>query len=291
MEGAAMRRVRWPQPQARGAGGTPRRLSGIILVLLLTLALPIDGLAQTAPAAPPQISSFGPIKVRPGGKVTIKGTGFRDVRSVTIAGLTVRFDVRSRRRIVVTAPRTAIRGPIVVATPAGAATSPRMLVVYPTISVRSPSGPPTSDVVVDGAGFMPGEIVDLSFDAAAIGRVTTADGSLQGVRLTIPATALPGTHSISAAGRWSGVIAERPFQVTTGWPQRGFSARGTRYNRYESRLTPQTVDWAVIWVASRITPSARLCSATTSESMNRRAAWLIWSPPAPPLWWTYRRPR
>jgi len=68
----------------------------------------------------------------------------------------------------------------------------------------SPSiGPPTTPTKVQGAGFQAGETVDLTFDADPVGQgVANARGRFTAT-VTVPGSALPGAHLITATGESS----------------------------------------------------------------------------------------
>ena len=73
------------------------------------------------------------------------------------------------------------------------------------------TGPPGSAVNVSGAGFGPLEGVDVYFDTTDLALAETgANGSFGPVSITVPASAVPGTHTVSAEGRQSGGFAQAP---------------------------------------------------------------------------------
>src|SRR6266542_4705390 len=64
------------------------------------------------------------------------------------------------------------------------------------IKVNRKVGPPTSSTLVHGRGFRPTEIVDLTFDADALGSATTDPSGEFQSRVEIPSSAGPGQHQI-----------------------------------------------------------------------------------------------
>jgi outer membrane protein assembly factor BamB len=70
--------------------------------------------------------------------------------------------------------------------------------------------------------------------------VSTATGTLTG-SVTIPASALPGAHSITAIGRHSGDAAQHALSVSTPWAQFGYGAANNGVNPYENVLSTATV--------------------------------------------------
>jgi hypothetical protein len=82
-------------------------------------------------------------------------------------------------------------------------------------------GPPTAVVRASGAGFGAEEAVDLAFDGAMIAHaMTDPDGSFSST-VTVPRSALPGDHVVSATGETSGSSASADFLVRT-FPQTEF---------------------------------------------------------------------
>ncbi len=65
-----MRRTRWPRLGAPGP--RPARASALV-ALLMALALPTGTPGQTPQTSPPRIDSISPTKVRPEGRVVVKG--------------------------------------------------------------------------------------------------------------------------------------------------------------------------------------------------------------------------
>jgi outer membrane protein assembly factor BamB len=80
---------------------------------------------------------------------------------------------------------------------------------------------PKQILTVSGTGFTttPFEAVDVYFDTTDLAlAVTSATGTFT-CTLTVPATAAPGTHWITAIGRASGLAAQKPLAVRTPWAQ------------------------------------------------------------------------
>ena len=84
--------------------------TALSLGLIATLATPAA--AQVAPPPPPPaISSVSPAVVSPSGRITVRGRNFTEVRAVTLAGLSLRFRVKSRRLIEASKRRTELMIP------------------------------------------------------------------------------------------------------------------------------------------------------------------------------------
>ncbi len=105
----------------------------------------------------PTITDFTPTSGPPGTRVTISGTRFVNVTSVTFDGVAATFRAsRGGTSIRTSVPAEASTGPIVVTTPAGTATSSTDFVVPapPTITSFTPtSGPIGTQVTIHGSRF------------------------------------------------------------------------------------------------------------------------------------------
>ena len=113
-----------------------------------------------------------------------------------------------------------------------------MVAITPTV------GPPTTTVSVSGSGFDPYAAVDIYFDTTDLARVVTnGSGIFPQIAIQVPASALPGTHWITAVERYGKNIkaAQTPFLVRTDWAQFHFSPDHKGVNPYENVLSPVTV--------------------------------------------------
>lgn len=235
------------------------RFAGIVLVLLaIALLGSAPTLAQVpAPPPPPAITSIGPAVLGPGESIRIRGRNFVDVRTVSLAGLPLKARVRSRTLIVARAPRSAVRGTVVVATGGGTAVSPRAVVVRPSLSVEPARSPIGGTVTLRGSGFIPGEPIDFYHGRLAAG-AGTADrgGNLPPTPMTVPPQATPGGSFVRAQGRFSGIPVDVPHTVGLDWSQRGFVAEGNRYNRVELSVGATLIPTLVLdWIVDTIGPA------------------------------------
>jgi len=111
----------------------------------------------------------------------------------------------------------------------------------PTISLSRSVGPPTSAVTVRGGGFSASETVTLTFDSQQL-RTVVADGTGGFVTsVTVPKTATPGSHVVTATGQTSGLLAQSPFTVRTDWTQFRFNANHTGVQPFENVLNASDV--------------------------------------------------
>src|SRR5258706_194456 len=84
-----------------------------------------------------------------------------------------------------------------------------------SISLSVYSGPPTTNVTVNGSGFGSSEMVTITFDTAPVGAGMTDSNGVFSTEITIPNSALPGNHVIEATGQISGLSAQATFLVQT----------------------------------------------------------------------------
>jgi outer membrane protein assembly factor BamB len=232
----------------------------VALSFLLGFALLVGNLlslgtahAQAALTCP-KITSFSPTSGSAGVSVTITGCGFTGATKVTFKGVSAIFTVTSDTQITATVPSGAATGRIAVTTSSGATVQSSskfaVLKAPPAVTLSPSAGPPTSSVSVSGSNFGSYEAVDIYFDTTDEAlAATNAQGAFSGTSILVPASALPGTHWITAVGRHSGLSAQTAFTVQTNWVEFGDLPQHTRANQYENVLSPANVgsldvDWS-----------------------------------------------
>jgi outer membrane protein assembly factor BamB len=136
------------------------------------------------------------------------------------------------------------------------ATAEENLATIPAIVINPTVGPPTTKVSVSGIGFDPYAAVDIYFDTTDLALAVTNGagafgvGSIRGgIAIQVPASAVPGTHWITAVERYGIKAAQKPFTVRTDWAQFHFSPDHKGVNPYENILSPANVggmglDWS-----------------------------------------------
>jgi outer membrane protein assembly factor BamB len=127
----------------------------------------------------------------------------------------------------------------------------RLLATIPAVIINPTVGPPTTNVLVSGTGFDPYVAVDIYFDVtdlalavtngAGVFGVAASSSGLGGISLQVPASAVPGTHWITAVERYGQKAAQKSFLVRTDWAQFRFEPRHRGMNPYENVLSPDTV--------------------------------------------------
>jgi uncharacterized protein YjbI with pentapeptide repeats/outer membrane protein assembly factor BamB len=106
-----------------------------------------------------------------------------------------------------------------------------------TVSVRR--GAPGTTLTLTGSGFAHGETLMVSFDGRKLATVTTGSaGSAGPLTLTVPRSAQPGLHRITAAGKVKTQAAGAWFTVAVNWDQASYDSGLTNYNPRENTLTP-----------------------------------------------------
>jgi outer membrane protein assembly factor BamB len=116
--------------------------------------------------------------------------------------------------------------------------------------VPAAGGHPSQAITVSATGFGDSEAVDIYFDTVdTLLFVTSGTGTLSG-SLTLPASASPGTHYVTAIGRHSGDAAQVAVTVSTPWAERGFGAGSQGWNPYENTLNTSNVSQlGLLWEA------------------------------------------
>src|SRR6266536_664123 len=98
--------------------------------------------------------------------------------------------------------------------------------------------PPTSVIRVSGSGFGASERVGIFFDSTElISTQASGSGTFGPVKVTIPASAPPGRHTISATGSGAGRVAAAVFTVRTDCAQFRFKSRRSGLNLFENVLS------------------------------------------------------
>jgi hypothetical protein len=90
------------------------------------------------------------------------------------------------------------------------------------ITLKPGVGPPTTTVSVTGTGFGASEMVVVDFSATQVATATTSPTGTFSATFTVPKSALPGNHPVTATGQTSGLSATRNFLVRTDWAKFNF---------------------------------------------------------------------
>lgn len=119
----------------------------------------------------------------------------------------------------------------------------------PHLLLSLKSGPPKSSVKLSGTSYGINEPVNITFDITQVGTANTESTGAFTIIITIPSSALPGSHTIQAKGRKSSFFAQATFLVQTDWSSYGFGPEHRGLNPYENVLTPTNVsqlalDWS-----------------------------------------------
>ncbi len=129
---------------------------------------------------------------------------------------------------------------LLVATAFGTAALLRTAAAASIVTPAPLSVHPTQTVAITGSGFAASEAVDVYLDTTdALLLVSSATGTLTG-SVTIPASAAPGPHSITAIGRRSSDAAQHALAVSTPWLQFGYGLAHASVNPFENTLSTST---------------------------------------------------
>jgi outer membrane protein assembly factor BamB len=120
-------------------------------------------------------------------------------------------------------------------TPVGAAAA------SPVVTLTPANGPPTTVTAVKGTGFGAYETIDVYFDTNDVVLASTNSTGRFSVQLTVPATATPGRHWITADARATRLSAQAAFTVGTNWLSFRDGPSRSGVNPYENVLNPSTV--------------------------------------------------
>src|SRR5262249_50648555 len=154
------------------------------------------------------------------------------------------FTVSSATKISATVPAGAGSGPVIVTTPNGSGISATSFTVIgppPAIAGSAAAGAPTSSAKGTGPPVAPSETGGGHFDAAGQVLAWAPPAGTFTATLTAPASALRGSHWITADGRHSGLSAQAAFTVQTNWAQQGNGAKHQGVNTVENLLYGWTV--------------------------------------------------
>jgi outer membrane protein assembly factor BamB len=111
-----------------------------------------------------------------------------------------------------------------------------------TISDSPASSHPGTAVSVGGTGFAANEAIDIYFDTTDEMLVfSDSSGNFSGRNFSVPLSALPGQHWISAVGRRNGDGGQKLFTVNTDWTTFGFGPAGKRNDLWENVLSKSSV--------------------------------------------------
>ncbi len=110
-----------------------------------------------------------------------------------------------------------------------------------SITLKPGVGPPTSAVTVTGTGFGASETVTVDFSTTQVGAATTSSTGAFSTTFTVPKSALPGKHPVTATGDTSGQSATHSFLVRTNWAKFRYDLANSGFNPYENVIGPTNV--------------------------------------------------
>jgi len=146
---------------------------------------------------------------------------------------------------------------------------------------------PNLPMTATGAGFADSEAVDVYLDTTdTMLTVSSATGTFSAT-VSVPASAAPGKHTITAIGRKSGDAAQAAFTVSTPWAQHGFGVGGRAWNAWENTIAPDNVgSLGGLWssatdpvYSSPVIANGRVYVALPSglDALNAATGQVVWS--------------
>ena len=125
------------------------------------------------------------------------------------------------------------------------------LTLTPNLDPPSPAVGPPVVIQVSATNFPASTAVDIYFDTVDVAlAVTSATGGFSKINVTVPTTAVPGTHYVTGVARGTtGTSAQATFTVQANWAQFRYSAVHHGRNPYENVLNTTNVgsidlDWS-----------------------------------------------
>lgn len=121
--------------------------------------------------------------------------------------------------------------------------------------------PPSTPVKVKGTGYQANESVKLTFDGSRVGKAKADARGKFSKRILVPASALPGNHTVEAKGLSSGLSSRATFTARTDWLQFCVDASRSCFNAYENLLSAENaggiiIDWKTAVAADGSTSPA-----------------------------------
>ena len=109
------------------------------------------------------------------------------------------------------------------------------------VSLSPKDGPPTTKLRVSGSGFTPYAQIDIYFDTQDEAlAVANGAGAFSQIVIQAPASAVSGSHWVSAVERGGQLGGQEQFKVSVGWSE--FMTKDMeRYNPYENVLNVSNV--------------------------------------------------
>ena len=147
----------------------------------------------------PAITSFTPVSGPVGTVITVTGTVYVGVTSVTLNGTAVPYVVTSSTSITVTVPTGAASGKIAVTTGGGTATSASSFTVVPAPAITSftpASGPTGTVVTITGTNFS--AATSVTFNGTNAPSYAVANSTT--ITVSVPAGATTGTITVTTPG-------------------------------------------------------------------------------------------
>jgi outer membrane protein assembly factor BamB len=114
----------------------------------------------------------------------------------------------------------------------------------PNIVLSPSSGPPSTNVTVNGTGFTSSEAITINFDSTQVGSATASSTGTFTTSFAVPSTAQTNNHTVQAVGSTNDSAAAS-FLVPANWPTIGFDPQQDHFNNVENIVSTTNVSQLV----------------------------------------------
>lgn len=204
-----------------------------VLLGISTLALSLVAFSYSPVSAAGEYVTLSAFSGYPGSTIQISGGGYPASQKIlvhiaNVSNSYTSFDKTTTSTasgsfgpVDLTIPASAIQGNLSITSSLVSATGKTSLIASngfyvtpyaPSLAVKSDSNNPFDIVSVTGAGFMPGESVDVTLATSSASIVTDSKGSITNLAIDIPSVA-SGTYTVKGVGKISKAIATNYFYI------------------------------------------------------------------------------
>jgi hypothetical protein len=184
-------------------GSWLRKALSLAVLPVLAVGLLVGCGGKNKGMSPIIVDSFSPTSGPQGTIVTLQGSGFTNVSTVSVGqGAALEWTMVNDNQLILTVPASATTGPLTLVDPEWNAITPNSFSVTPILSTVSPtSGPVGTQVKITGSGLVGATLVTFgsatqaSFDIEGpnqINAYVTSDATTGAVQVTVAGTVVTG---------------------------------------------------------------------------------------------------